>query len=285
MDVNEMKRVWMLGDYLVDEFRLGRLVEHPESNRFHCDQVLIRDGGGGNCAANLAQLLLGDPKTYMSYTHSPEVFENMPILTRFIEKDTRKQILEAWNIPDANKVLHYSGGGQFWECPHVKDGEILVISDYNRGMCNHVQDDELLEIEFETIVFDSRYRTVAPELLKLGKTVIWRCTGEEWDEAWAKTVGVDWVIHTNGPKAIQIRDMSGTQWEVTVPVPPTTGKVYPVGCGDTMTAAIAACLSQHNEVNMANLMTATKFGVRCCQDVLQKELTAVTELTLEDYKI
>ena len=135
---------------------------------------------------------------------------------------------------------------------------------------------------FDLLVVDSRYRTAPIENLKhLAKTSIWRCTGTEYEEKYANNF--DWVVHTNHDKEIHIFQPGQPGPPVIKNVPPVVSP-YPVGAGDTFTAALAAYLTNLSNISWETVVPAVEFAVQAAQDVCRTPYTAVTKVKLESDK-
>jgi len=166
---------------------------------------------------------------------------------------------------------------------------VIVLSDYDKGALNGA-----LPVRFDRGIYcsvaivDSRYRSINPEILKhIGGCKIWHATGDELDLEWAQAMGFDYIVHTDGPNAVILyrsnfkflplgpyRDGYDAYFRLEVP---DTKVVNSCGAGDTMVAAIASWYMMNSRnPNNDRLEEAVRFGISCCQEVIQTPFTAVT---------
>ena len=157
----------------------------------------------------------------------------------------------------------------------------LVLSDYNRGLLNRQSYAEPITYPFEFCVVDSKERTINIDLFKSSKLKIWHATGNEYCSEFAKNF--DWVYHTNaeGPVLITSGDNDMSLHPIWVP---DTKVINTCGAGDTFTAAIASYLTKINQERLTeeDLLQAGAFAIACCQEVITKPYTSITNHKLDE---
>ena len=166
-----------------------------------------------------------------------------------------------------------------------KQLKTLVLSDYNRGVLNNFSwatGSHLFRIKLEAdlLVVDSKRRTLNLDLVK-SKRKIWHATGGEFDFTWSSHF--DYTIRTNASSPVEIISSKNNKTIYKIPVP-NTKIVNTIGAGDTFVAAIAAFLHDQEASNekqfLSLLEQAVRFGIKCCQDVIQQPYTSVTKIKL-----
>lgn len=270
-----MKRIWVAGDFFRDVFNIGSY--KPGTLRFQVEEQVRRAGGASNTYSNLMSIC---KNTDIEVERVGDV--NHRTLTRYII-DSRV-ILESWNVADSqlNKLAparrpwhyYYRGSLSFQKA----DWETMVVSDYNKGAVNIMDgNDAPLSVKpIDLLVVDSRYRTLNPDILKLARTSIWRCTDTEFDPEWAKQFDyVVWTSHDDAVYTFSKDQLIGTMF------PPTIDAVDPCGAGDTFTGALAAWLTHVGKIDEETLAAAVRFATIAAQDVCLKAYTAVTSTKLE----
>ena len=152
----------------------------------------------------------------------------------------------------------------------------LVLSDYNKGTLN--KDPMLFNIpnQFKFCVVDTRYRSLNLDYLKLSKINIWRCTGEEYNEDFAKNF--DYIVWTNAELPVKILDKKQNCLAILdFDFIPKEKVKDTCGAGDTFTASLASFLNcLQNNISLDNLKKACYFSLECCQEVIQSQKTSIT---------
>jgi len=267
-----MKSIWVAGDFFHDEYNIGSY--RGKGPRFNVEKTIIRPGGAGNTALNVAAICSNTPdiRCHRAGSSQPKV------LRRWVENGST--VFESWVIHDGvTNPWHKWGGDATWNALAKKDPEdfrTLIVSDYDKGF----NDEPVrLELPCDLLVVDSRYRTApAFHLGMAARTRIWRCTGKEYDEEYAKDF--DFVVHTSHEGHIKIIEVDQPGPPVVVLVPPAI-VIDPCGAGDTFTAAFSAWLTNSGNVCWDNIVLAAQFAVTAAQDVCKKPYTAVTDVKLE----
>jgi hypothetical protein len=181
-------------------------------------------------------------------------------LYRFIDHEVRESYIQ---IADHNSLRLPS-------VLHKSYMQGIIISDYNKGTVNKSAPHFIPIAPW--IIVDSRYRSVHPDYLNLAQYRIWRCTGDEFDEEWAKQFNL--VVHTNGSDRIRLIDSPSPVenrtciFEFTVPV---IDPIDTCGAGDTFTAMLGAQLLLGKEVK-----DSIPLCIKAAQEVCMKKYTAIT---------
>lgn len=152
------------------------------------------------------------------------------------------------------------------------DSSLLFVSDYNKGFVNSSK--FTFRNKYNFLIVDSKYKSISSDFLSLGKVKIWRCTGREYCPEFAKNF--NWTVNTDGPSSIKIIDQN-QNIVYTYSVPSLEGQIDPCGAGDTFTAALACKILQENKFNHS---TQIPFAIKCAQDVVIQQGTAVTNIQL-----
>lgn len=274
------KVIWVAGDFLVDRFVEG----HMNGPRFVVNRIKERPGGADNTYYNALNICKNSEGIEVR-----SMCGGYRTLTRYITDN--ELVLEAWDCEQSeiHKTLFTPmniGVPMISRLPEAiantkADWNALVVSEYNKGAAN-VQPDYLNNMSkapdlVDLLVVDSRYRTIHPDIVSMGQTAIWRCTGDEYDEQYGRQF--HWVVHTNHGGQIKLLNQS-QQLQMAFK-PPNIEVIDSIGAGDTFTAALAAYLTKAAAVNADLLFEAIVFAAKAAQDVCKKPLTAVTDVTLE----
>jgi|14BtaG_2_1085337.scaffolds.fasta_scaffold00028_52 sugar/nucleoside kinase (ribokinase family) len=271
------KCIWVAGDFLIDRWLIGH---RGAGSRFVIDSIEKRQGGASNTLSNVDAIC----KNSGIEVHGLQGFTRT--LSRYVVDD--EVLLETWDetqerlclCMDANGVpaINELGLAMAWKKARWNT---LVVSEYNKGAAN-IQKHHLNNMAqrpglVDLLVVDSRYRTVHPEILRLGKTTVWRCTDTEYEEQYAHQF--TWVVHTSHGGAVRL--LNNRQELLATYHPPEIKVVDTVGAGDTFTAALASYLTEAQHVDELSLRSAIQFAIKAAQNVCKKPLTAVTDVTLE----
>jgi len=211
--------------------------------------------------ANLSSVHL-DPPTYYSILR----INNQKDLALCVEE--KKDTYYKWNLNQRMYVF----------LKHTFDIEnsALILSDYNKGTLNR-KGNLITSVreQFKFSVIDSRYRSLNLSYLKLSKLNIWRCTGQEYDDTYARNFDI--IVWTNAEAPIRILDKNQNCIATIKFNPILKSKVKDTcGAGDTFTASLASYLQQANKkINLNQIVEACKFSIDCCQKVIQHEGTTV----------
>jgi len=252
-------------------------------------EVKVFKGGALNVFENLAALnpssLFVDPVYNRIITSSESKdFYNEAFTLESSKKYSKvlflpnKELIKLRNAPHNYSIGDYS----FLRNKQLKT---LVLSDYNRGVVNHFSWATgahlfRMKINSDLLIVDSKKRTLNLDLIN-SKRKIWHATGDEFDFIWSSHF--DYTIRTNGSHPVEVISSKNNKIIYKIPVP-NTDVVNTVGAGDTFVAAIAAFLHEQevsNEKQFLSLLEkAVRFGIECCQDVIQKPYTSVTNIKL-----
>lgn len=279
-----LTEIHIAGDPILDRYIYGtvskkRFFEEPEKTEEYL-------GGAANVVENVMSCLSNygfDKKIKKSFCNYYS--EEYPTFTRFIvnnklyfEHFDRKYKTTQYNH---DFECFWKNGSTTTSFPHSFNKYILCVSDYNKGSCGKgfLQN---TRFKYEYCVVDSKYRSCDLDFLKNCKVKIWRCTGKEYDEAWAGNF--DYVIHTNAAKPVRLIDVK-TNSVTTIPIlNPAEKVVDTVGAGDTFTAAITSCIAYSMRFNKnLTLKEAIEYANHLCQIVIQEQFTRTADITVEDY--
>ena len=274
--------IWVTGDPINDVYYTGKYREPSiqtsvKTQRFDIEEIMTVEGGVLNVLYNL-DCLVSDAEEIICWPTWSNTLQEDRKLIRLVADES---MIEFWDEATQPEHMYYHSDPfallrELNEGTKAADKQVLIISDYNKGMVN--KKTKPLDFHFDLAVVDSRYRTLNLSLLENCKTKIWHATGTEYNWEWAQNF--DWVIWTNGPGLVWIgptksSSTSREDW-LCVPVPDTT-VVDVTGAGDTFTAAVAGYLARnYNEITADALLQASKFAIRCCQEVIQQKYCAVT---------
>lgn len=273
-------RLFVTGDPIKDIYSYGEFNDH---NRWHDIDTISCEGGAANTYRNAIHIN-GLSRNLVCITD--EFPHDCNALIRLIDFSTGQLEAELWDHfsePSTMYRLHSRAFKRY--CVETlgvtKYG--MIISEYNKGVCNRPTKRDIPELEF--VIVDSRYRTLHPTWLNFAKLKIWHATGEEYQPDWAKQF--DYTIHTNGPHPVRIYNKQQQQVISDIHVP-YTPVLDAVGAGDTFTAALGVYLANTRardfQIYATDIIEATKFGVWCAQDVITKPRTATCTRTLQEYK-
>jgi tagatose 6-phosphate kinase len=81
-----------------------------------------------------------------------------------------------------------------------------------------------------------------------------------------RSAGAEWVVVTDGPNPVTI---VGPEERCLIPVPTAKTVVNPIGCGDSLTAGIAAAMNEGRSI-----LEAVKWGIACSSQNLESLLPA-----------
>lgn len=271
-----MKRIWVAGDFFLDEFNIGKY--RGNGPRFLVDET-IRVGGGASNTLRNARAICDDDQLGIQVR---AVGHSLPkILKRWIVDG--KTVLEVWEKVGMDPPTFWNTWNRERNRCHPPDFEwqTLIVSEYNKGFSQGKIPDHP---ELDLLIVDSRYRTAPMEQLrKLARTAIWRCTGDEYDAEYAKHF--DYVVHTSHGGEIRVLAHGRYQYSI---MPDSIQVVDPCGAGDTFTAALAAYITANVDsrikiqaVNARLIGRAICFAIKAAQNVCKKPYTAVTDVKLE----
>lgn len=157
------------------------------------------------------------------------------------------------------------------------ESSALILSDYNKGVLNRTGDlITSVNEKFKFAVIDTRYRSLNLSYLKLSKINIWRCTGQEYDEDFARNF--DYIVWTNAEAPVRILNKYQKCIATIKFDPIQESKIKDTcGAGDTFTASFATALNVMNkEINLDQIIKACNFSLECCQEVIQSKGTSIT---------
>jgi hypothetical protein len=153
---------------------------------------------------------------------------------------------------------------------------VLVFSDYNKGVINlPIHKYKGIDKIFLAIV-DSKYRSLDDSLFEYASNYIWRCTGSEYDETFARKF--EYTIWTNGSKDIKLLNQKQQVLE-TFKVP-SVQVVDTCGAGDTFTASFASYIFKYPSLEIKNIKKAILFSIQASLNVIQKSKTAITDIKI-----
>jgi bifunctional ADP-heptose synthase (sugar kinase/adenylyltransferase) len=278
-----LSTIYVLGDPIADIYLHGSMAPvHNGKPRLTCTDSRIKDGGAANVTANIDSLLQSHALIYPLY---PSTAENWHQLIRYIADD--QLVLEVTPISHGNpKPYKFYSPYSFFRFELNEDIVVshndistLIISDYNKGMANKgfylAFFEALQKANLDYLIVDSRYGTVDPLLLSLGKTKILHCTDNEIDLH--DLTRYDYTFHTSGPGPVYayLADQLYQQYRV----PAETPVVDTTGAGDTFVASIAAWIAIKNKktITIEDIDSITEYAIGNCQQVIQTHGTAVAE--------
>tara|TARA_R110001599_G_scaffold294545_2_gene498535 strand:+ start:1360 stop:2130 length:771 start_codon:yes stop_codon:yes gene_type:complete len=145
----------------------------------------------------------------------------------------------------------------------------LLLSDYNKGFLNSVNR-FIVKSKFDYLILDSKYRSINLNFLQYGKIKIWRCTGSEYDDSFAKNFDI--VVWTDGPNPIKIFKNHTLAFTAVVP---RSEVIDTCGAGDTFTAALISALLEDYSLEDAIL-----FSIKASANVIQRLRTQTTNIKL-----
>lgn len=270
-----MKKLLIIGDALTDVFFEGEWISKGSTLRYKANKVTKVAGGAENTWENAWNILEYNNCINQVCCISLWAPNNNHTLYRLISESepTREFYLE-----ECEKELPYEV-----PCTYNNKVEVqgIIISDYNKGAVKYSLSESLKvfhknDYSFEQapwIIVDSRYRSLHPSWLELGKIKIWRCTGSEYDEVWAQQF--DWVVHTDGPLTIVVKNMKRNIRKCfSVPI---ISVVDVCGAGDTFTAMLGCYLLAHPELSIQDaIYQAIPYCIAAAQEVCQIKYTAIT---------
>lgn len=264
------KSIDIIGDVLIDKY--------IEIKNGQYTSEVLRHGGAYNVSNSLYKFLYKLPDNFLIWLnkHSDLPGRDILVLTRYVNHD--KCQADTYYETNIQLDLFYKS---WWEEKIDENAKVVVFSDYNKGTLSNL---EKPNFKPDFVVYDSKYRSIPENLFGLGKVNIWRCTGKEYDVEYARKF--DYIIHSNADHPVTILGKDTLPFdELEVP---DTEVVDTVGAGDTMTAAIAAYLSQIELEDFEysprkHLKLATQFAIDACQEVIKEKYVAIPKTTLKEW--
>lgn len=262
--------IHVFGDGFRDMYTEGRY--NTVKNRFFIDNAHVFDGGANNVANNVHVLINED--RYRPYhldailergLYNRYVCENKIVFESFKNESSRLQsdaIFKNINASNNSTIIISTYGFGYFD-------DVYVVN-YFKSLLDQKHD--LL------IIIDAKYRDVPDWFFRHARrnTLIWRCTGDEYDVEWAKNF--HYVVHTNHHKGIHIyaTDIYSPLGDLWSEVP----KIEPVntcGAGDTFTATLAWYLDDNkNQYGFHDLLQkAIPLCIAAAQDVCMQPYTNV----------
>jgi bifunctional ADP-heptose synthase (sugar kinase/adenylyltransferase) len=244
-------------------------------------------GGASNVAEN-CKALLGDGYHVHQILRVKDLNINKkPWTMRYFVDQDMNVVFEYADNQAIPRAKFYYQSQQLRSLRQLHDSRVIILSDYNKGALNgSFRFDQ--PVYCKVVVVDSRYRSLNPKILeRISGLKIWHATGEELNLEWAQEMNFDFIVHTNGADPVVIyesnhrfkllsRSSGGYDAKFRLKVPDTK-VVNTCGAGDTMVAAIASWYMVHDVERWGErLEDAVRFGIECCQEVIQTPFTAVT---------
>lgn len=264
------KSIDIIGDPIIDRY--------IEINDGKFSNEIIKSGGAYNTYYSLHKLLSGLKEEFIIWLNKgADICEkDQLVLTRYVNKERCQA--DTYYETTTQLDLFYANWYQELISEYTK---VVVFSDYNKGILSNVVKPTFKP---DFVVYDSKYRSIPKNLLGLGKVNIWRCTGKEYNIEYARNF--DYIIHSNADYPVTILGADGLPFdELEVP---DTEVVDTIGAGDTMTAAVAAYLSQIELEDFEysprkHLKLATQFAINACQEVIKEKYVAIPKTTLQEW--
>lgn len=282
------KLIAVTGDPVLDVYLDGELID----GRFKIIRRTEVPGGADNTYQNIYHILDRPYYGVLRLSHVPYP----KALVRF--RDPANDFyMESWQDEDRRKENFYNHNQGIARWPSepilsfeaeshpepMRQVHTLVISEYNKGTTSVGGYGDYIRKEpgSKICIVDSRYRTLDLSLIKNAEVKIWHCTDGEYDYDFSRNF--DFVVWSNGPAPLFIGSTASSPSGWLMLEPKQADVVDVTGAGDTLVAAIAAYLTEVEDVNLTSLRMATEFGLECCADVVSRDMTAVTNLKLKDY--
>lgn len=235
-----------------------------------------RPGGAHNTFTNAAKILSSKPDIQKVFI--PEIKFNEKPVYKILRLNNQKDI---HLCAEENKYSYYNDL-KYWVTRQLNltvdsstFDSVIIFSDYKRGILSN----KILKYKgidpVSLGIFDTKYRSINKECLTFVDKKILRCTGDEYDFDFAKNF--DYTIWTDGPKDVKL--LSQDQTLINTFKTKNIKAIDTCGAGDTFTAAIGAFLIE-NEFTEKNLFKAIEFAQECSLDVIQKNKTSITNITL-----
>lgn len=265
--------IHVFGDGFLDMYTEG--THNSVKNRFLIHNTCHFDGGANNVANNIQVLINEDP--YRPY-HLDAILQR-GLYNRYMCDN--KMMFESFKYE----------GYKLQSDAIFKDIKIIgyptiVISTYGFGYFDDVYVVNYFKSLLDQkhgliIIIDAKYRDVPDWFFRSARknTLIWRCTGEEYDTEWAKNFDI--VVHTNHSESITLNIPGGC----TIPVLPTNenfnvSKIEPIntcGAGDTFTAILAWYIDEHKDKDGIYQLcrSAIPLCIAAAQDVCMQPYTNV----------
>ncbi len=273
--MNNTFGLYVLGDPIIDVYHYGYMREgHP--NRFYIDdeQHEWHDGAAGNVLSNLEHLVRSQKTEDIKYTRLFDKQRRMLKLERFVQEadpndpSSKPQVILEHCSYDNHKTDYYAHV-PVYEDLITGSRRGLIISDYNKGYCNNSKNALRLEKkgQFDFVIIDSRYGTVHPYFINLGRMKILHCTARESEKHDFTKYG--YVFHTQHSGDVHL--YRGSEYIGHLPVPIDTDVIDTSGAGDTFTASIAFYLATHRNQawDLGLMIKAGQFAIQMCQRTIQ----------------
>lgn len=288
-----LKRILVAGDPILDVYHIGRMSD----DRFLVDKTITKLGGAANTYLNCANIC---SKTDIKVDYAWGTNKlHYPSLKRYVDISSGKEetILTTWDVKESEKTklvdafYSFSSNAVFTMLEEannkVESHNTLVLSDYNKGGVNKIDEDSLSvfdQLQFNLIVVDSRYASLHSDFLTSKPACkILHATGDEWRKWDELLLFFDFIITTDGKNEVLVcTPNDGSSLDVLrILNVPDTHVIDPVGAGDTFTAAIAAYLTNSQNFDRPSVYDATQFAIEACQDVIKRKYVAIATKTLK----
>jgi hypothetical protein len=262
--------IHVFGDGFRDMYTEGTY--NPVKNRLLINNVCHFEGGASNVANNIQVLINEDP--YRPY-HLDAILQR-GLYNRYMCDN--KMMFESFKYEGSTLQ-----SDAIFKDIKISDHSTIVISTYGFGYFDDVYVVNYFKSLLDQkhgliIIIDAKYRDVPDWFFRSARknTLIWRCTGEEYDTEWAKNFDI--VVHTNHDKGIHIyiSDTDSPLSDMWCAVP----KIEPVntcGAGDTFTATLAWYLDSNMDLDSRHglCMKAIPLCIAAAQDVCMQPYTNV----------
>lgn len=272
-------QLWVAGDPAYDVHHIGEWeYSLALQKRFKIEKTIKRPGCALNVYMNLLALLQNNERIEAKDATSLDVMAE-----RLVRLHSSNNSIEFWAYAGDSSKRHMTCDPfamlHGLDCLGIRKYG-LILSDYNKGMLNEHNKNSMPDHEFEFTIVDSRYRSLDLKFLEQSKLKIWHATGTEYDPEWAENF--DWIIHTDGPDLVRVGQPTRSRELWRSYSVPDTPVIDTTGAGDTFVAALGAFLAKYYRYAKSPMVihSATQFAIKCCQEVIQQQYSAVTTMKI-----
>ena len=288
-------KITVIGDVMLDKYDYCRNRDNPESSApcYTVERTEYKPGGAGNVAANLAKLgsnlelisVIGDD---FSSNELRGILNHLSIPNRLIIDPKRPTIVKERTLSISDGRYHYRkdierkeyiSSNHVLEIVSLIDSDLIIVSDYNKGVISERLMTELKKLRIPIIVDPKpNHKDFYKDVFMITPNIKEAC---EMSQIKNDLEAAEWirrelntnVLLTRSEKGISYRGLNLEEFDL----PTEAREVFDVtGAGDTVIATVAHFLNKKypikEAIKMANMAAGIAVGYPGCYQVSEKEL-------------